>query len=203
MSKLVIGLLCLAVGALAAVVVGMSMEEEKADAGVPTTRWLNIPAVSFVARSGSSHNDFEDTIPEACPSFVSQLGTHGDMAERFGRVLSNGGSFIAPVALPHGATAATLSLFAKDKHDIDGSDIVAYLIRKRTQDGTGIDSGYSVLANASTGFTPGNNMKAFSDTTVSNGVIDNSRYTYWVEVVSCVASIALNAVSVRITYTTP
>jgi hypothetical protein len=196
-SKLVIGLLCMAIGALAATVVGMSMEEEKADAGAATTRFLNVPAASFVGRTQSTHNVAVGGT-NAC-GYVTLPEEHGEFPELSGRTEDMKGSYIAPVFLPQGATVTALSLFTRDNNS--NEDVFIYLARKKTQHNLGANQGYTLMANTKSAGGTGGNMRRFDDTSVSAAAIDNAQYAYSLEIVGC--NINIDPVAVRITYTTP
>jgi hypothetical protein len=181
------------------VLAGFSLVSSGPSSGGLTTQFLNIPAVSVVARYATSHNDGLVSGPtNACefPAFLP--GIHGDLAEFQGHTTAMRGSYIAPVFLPQAATVTALSLFTRDN---DATDLHAYLVRKKTQHGLGANSGYSVMANTQSSGAASGNMKQFTDSTVGGAMVDNSQYTYYVELVGC--GIDLFAVSVRIAYTTP
>jgi hypothetical protein len=174
---------------------GFSLVSSGPSSGGLTTQFLNIPAASLVGRISTTHNS-------ACGFFAQQNPQSGHFPEVAGVAVSVlTGSFVAPVYLPQGATVTALSLFARDKEFTE--DIHIFLIRKKTQDGTGANMGYATMATTKTNLTTaGGNMKVFVDNSVGAAVIDNRSFTYYVEFVSCNA-LDLNPVSMRITYTTP
>jgi hypothetical protein len=173
---------------------GLSLVSSGPSSGGLTTRFLNIPAVSFVGRIDTAHN----TETSVCGSFVSLSGNHGDLGDILGRGRVQG-SFIAPVFLPQGATVTALSLFASDLESATNQH--AYLVRKKTQDGVPVNGRYAVMAQASSSGNSGFTMRRFADETVSSATIDNSLFAYFVELVGCGGNQV--AVSARITYTTP
>jgi len=149
-----------------------------------TIHYLDLAAPSFVGHDSSAHNDGVATPPDACAAPVPlAIGAdnHGD--------LQNGkGSFIASADLPNGAKVTKLTLFANDN---DGDfDSTAYLIRKRIANGLSPSkSGYVVMAQASTSGAVLDTLRAFSDSSIQNAVVDTSKYQYSVELVNCATTV--------------
>jgi predicted glycosyltransferase len=88
------------------------------------------------------------------------------------------------VRLPQGATVSRLSVYGNDN---DGDiDIHAYLIRKLIVDGTTPkETGYTVMASASSSGAVNGVIREFDDTTINRPIVDNTRFMYYAELVVC------------------
>jgi len=149
-----------------------------------TIHRLNLAAPSFMGHDSSIHNDGDNTFPDACAAPVPLA--IGD--DNRGDLQNGKGSFIANADLPNGATVTKLTLFAND-NDTD-FDSTAYLVRKRITGGLSpAKSGYVVMAQASTNGAVNDTLRAFSDTSVQNAVVDTSKYQYSVELVNCATTV--------------
>jgi hypothetical protein len=141
---------------------------------------LNLPAVTFVGVVASAHNDGLAQPPDACPAPVPYQ--QGD--EHFGDLNNAKGSFVNFVRLPQGATVSRLSVYGNDN---DGDiDIHAYLIRKLIVDGTTPkETGYTVMASASSSGAVNGVIREFDDTTINRPVVDDTKFMYYAELVVC------------------
>jgi hypothetical protein len=135
----------------------------------------NYAAAAFTPVEDSTHNNAGSSV---CGSFVaSEKG-----AENKGDLNAKLGSFLAPVVLPDGATIERLAMFA---NDFSAEDAHLYLIRKQIENGLDPQfEGYEELATVTTDGAVNNVMREFS-VAVSDGVVDNSREYYFLELVVC------------------
>lgn len=149
-----------------------------------TVQFVNLAAPSFVGRDLSVHNDGNAVPPDACAAQVPL--TPGE--ENRGDLQNTTGSFFAFVRLQDAATVTGFSLFANDA-DMD-YDSAAYLIRKRITGGLSpAKGGYTVMAEAHTSGAVTDTLRKFSDSTIGGAVVDNSRFMYYVELVSCAKTV--------------
>ena len=153
-----------------------------------TAGTLTLPAPTMVQVAGSSHNS------SSCGSQVGpQAGSEGQ------GVIQNGdGSYLGAVNLPQGSTVTSLRLTA---HDFtDPGDVFAYLVRKSAKAQNSFTAKYDVLATIKSNGAV-DTARRFTTTAISDAVIDNTSYGYWVEMVNCDETIQPTAVQVG--YTTP
>jgi hypothetical protein len=157
-----------------------------------STYHLTLPVGSFVGHTITDRNSVGSP---ACSAVVTQQ--EGDVFR--GRLNNAQGGFVESVNVPTGATITGLSLFVRDADADPGIDAHAFLLRKRIADGLSPDTrGFGVMAHAvSSGGAA--EMRKFSDTTVANGLVDNAKYMYYVELDVCFATVEPYAV--QVTYT--
>ena len=156
-----------------------------------TTHAITIPVATFVQLPGSTHNG-----PAApfCGAQVAPVqGT-----ERNGALVGGAGSYLAPLSLPDQATITGLS-FALLDNDAS-TDAAAFVLRKNVSAGLTVFGNLVNVAHAQSSGASGL-VRQFSTGTVHDGLIDNSGYTYYVEVVNCGG--AIDPIGVQVTYTTP
>jgi len=97
----------------------------------------------------------------------------------------------APAYLPHGATIHQLSASVYDNDDeCDSPDIRVFLRRARFSDGTWYSMGLAQTSGASA------SVQQISDTSITNSLIDNVDFVYYVYVSMCDASHELMAVKI-------
>jgi hypothetical protein len=156
-----------------------------------TAGTLTIGAPTLVQLPSSSHNGGASP---ACGAHVDPVaGTEGQGVIQDGR-----GSYVGAVQLPQGATVTSLSVTAHD--NTDPGDVYAFLVRKSALKQSSFVGKYDVLADVhSSGFQ--DKARKFTTTSVSNALIDNASYAYWVELVNCDSTIQPTAV--QIGYSTP
>lgn len=143
-----------------------------------TIRYANITAPSFAGRESSFHND--GNVPDACAAQVPlAIGQ-----ENRGDLQNASGSFIASVQLPNGSTVTAFTLFANDADsEIDST---AYLMRKRIADNLSpAKSGILAMATAATAGAVIDTLRAFTDNTITQAIVDNAKYQYFVELINC------------------
>jgi hypothetical protein len=156
-----------------------------------TLQHVNIAAPAFVARDYSVHNHNGLSV---CGSFVAHNGEGG---ENGGDLDNGGGSYLAYLRLPQGATVRSFSLLANDFDN--ANDVHAYLIRKKIANNlTPKSLGYKAMASASSSGAVNDVMREFTDSSVTGSVIDNATYMYQIELVVCPVT---EPFAVRITYT--
>ena len=159
--------------------------------GRATLQHVNIAAPAFVPRDYSVHNRNGASV---CGSFVAHNGEGG---ENGGDLDNGGGSYLAYLRLPQGATVRSFSLFANDFDD--ANDVHAYLIRKKIANNLAPKTlGYKVMATASSSGAVNDVMREFTDPSVAGAAIDNATYMYQIELVVCPIT---EPFAVRITYT--
>lgn len=143
-----------------------------------TLQYVNLPAPTFVGVPKSVHNN--GNAPDACPAQVPLV--QGD--ENYGDLNAAKGSFLSFMRLPSGATVKSLSVFGNDFDSM--VDFHAYLVRKLIADGTTPkQTGYKVMATASSSGAVNDTIREFTDTTVTAASVDDSKYMYYVELVVC------------------
>lgn len=144
---------------------------------------INTSAAALTNLYSTEHNN---SVASVCPGYTTNGGYEGEERKgtAFGTYGYNRGSFVSPVYLPNGETPSIFKYYVSDNDATYNSH--AYLIRKAL---TGpVDAGYLVLADAhSTGAAA--QIRKFQDITVGGGVIDNFKYTYFVEQVNCNSTI--------------
>lgn len=151
--------------------------------GASVTR-VNIPATSFRGLAASPHNDGNPAEPDACAAQVPLQ----DGDEHYGDRNNSTGTFEEGVILPNGATVKSFSVYAND-NDAD-NDIHAYLIRKLIAGGTTPkESGYGVMAQVDGNGTANSVIRKFTDSDVSDAVVDTTKYMYFVELVICATTV--------------
>lgn len=152
-----------------------------------TAGYVNVDAATMKSIAASSHDN-------ACGSPAGQVG-----GEEFNGVLYQAsGSFLAAVDLPNGATMTSLRYVFHD--NTDPGDTHAYLLRKQQVSGINFTTGYLVLAEAHSSGGADLTRKV-TDTSVSNAIVNNESYSYFVEIVNCDTTI--EPLGVRVAYTTP
>lgn len=174
------------VAALVAAVAVFAMVGSSSLATGQVTNSFSISAATFASRNASTNDGAcGDPVP---PSTGEE--NRGSLSEATG-------SFLAPVHLPQGAVIERLSLYV---HDFtDPADAHAFLVRKKIADGIGYTSGYLVMGVAeSSGFE--DSERRFTDRSIKNGVVDNSSFAYFVELVNCDSTI--QPIAVEVVYTT-
>ena len=110
------------------------------------------------------------------------------------------GSFIGDLQLPQGASVRQFRLSARD-NDTD-NEIYAYLLRKRMAPKAGVDGfgGYQVLASVhSGGFSM--LLRRFTTSSVTNGLVNDSNFSYFAEIVNCVDT--TDPIGVQIVWSKP
>jgi hypothetical protein len=153
-----------------------------------TAGTLTIGAPTMVQVAGSSHNS------SSCGSKVGPLA-----GEEGQGVIQNGdGSYLGAVNLAQGSTVTSLRLTAHD--NTDPGDVFAYLVRKSAKAQAGFTGKYDVMATIKSNGAV-DSARRFTTTAISNAVIDNPSYGYWVELVNCDSTI--QPTSVQVEYTSP
>ena len=84
---------------------------------------------------------------------------------------------VAGVRLPDGATVSSIFFYLRDA---SAGDVTISLRRKRIDD----ESVSSAMGTVTTSGT-GAGVRIFSDVSITNGVVDNSSYTYYVSTDTC------------------
>lgn len=137
---------------------------------------VTVAAPTFVPVEESTNNNGGASV---CADFVaSQPG-----AENRGDLNAKLGSFLAGVALPDGVKIRRLTMYANDFSDQDSHVL---LVRKLLEDGLDPQfDGYEVIAQASTAGAENGVMRAFSDSSIEGDVVENDRYSYFLELVNC------------------
>lgn len=154
-----------------------------------TVGTLTIAAPSMVPVRASTHTP-------ACGSAVTPTGG----AEFQGVLLDAAGSFLSPVNLPQNATVTGISVSA---HDFtDPGDVHLFLVRKFAGVQANFTDKYAVMASvASSGFD--DSQRKFTTHHITNAVIDNSKFSYFVELVNCDSTIQPVAVQIGFTTAAP
>jgi hypothetical protein len=154
-----------------------------------TTRSVTIAAPAFATREYSDHNKLGTSV---CGTFAA----HNGEGVNTGDLDNAEGSYIAAVSLPAGARVKSFSVYVNDN---DGAaDTHAYLIRKRMRATVNPKfAGFMEMAHAKSSGAVNNILRGFTDSTVAGATIDNSQYTYYVELVVCAIT---EPFGVRITY---
>lgn len=173
---------------LAGVIAWMLWPAAASGAGVVR---INLAATSFRGLAASPHNDGLAGEPDACATQVALQ----DGDEHFGDRNNSTGTFEDGVVLPNGATVKSFSVYAND-NDAD-QDIHAYLIRKLIANGTTPkEGGYSVMAQADGNGAANSVVRKFSAPTVTDPLVDNTKYVYYVELVICANTVEPFAVQI-------
>lgn len=152
--------LCL-VGSVVAAQGGSPPPVAAAEYGSPR----NLGFTDFTPQSPGSESCLYDGPSEAAGGFIA-----GD---------SPGGvcCLVAPVYLPQGATVTSVFFYVRDQ---SGDDLTLSLRRKR------LDSLASSSAlGTATSSGSGAGVRIFSDVTITNGVVDNDHYSYFVSTDNC------------------
>jgi hypothetical protein len=153
--------------------------------GASATTLLNFAAVGFTPLNYSTNNN---NATPACGAYVPQKNHTADTADvngEFRGQLDNArGSFIHDVVLPQGATVQSFALFANDA-DAD-NDVFAFLIRRQIAPNPfPKNSGYIVMATVHSFGTLLDQVRRFATTNIVGGLVDNTRFMYFIEIVNC------------------
>lgn len=151
--------------------------------GGGNVRWLTVAAPAFEKMGYSGHNDAAD---HACGVYTapkSPLVGPSENGENQGDLENGRGSYLHSVHLPQGAQVRRLNLFVNDN---DSDDAHLYLVRKRIQGGLSpAKSLYKVLSHVESAGAVNDVMRRFTDSTINEPVIDNQRFSYFLEMVVC------------------
>ncbi|MEO7794075.1 MAG: hypothetical protein ABIV06_04820 [Thermoanaerobaculia bacterium] len=139
-------------------------ETQAAPEGGFVSPW-NLGYSDFVPQSGGSDDCHYDTPSQGNGGFVA--------ADSPGGVCC----LVAGVRLPDGATVTALILYLRDN---SADDVTISLRRKRIDD----ESTSTAMASATTSGT-GTGVRIFSDVSISEAVVDNRNYTYFVSTDTC------------------
>ena len=137
-------------------------------------------------------------------AFFLENSSACDRAMIGGNIYTTGGSpatvayFTAPVYLPHGATVTSVTFYVVD-NDATYNTQNGQLWRNDASTFTS----YGNSSNMATTAAPGNsaNIQASTTSTITNPVIDNQNYTYWLRWGTQQANSNLRLAKVVITYT--
>lgn len=119
----------------------------------------------FVAQSSGSDDCYYDVPSEANGGFVS--------ADSPGGVCC----LVAGVHLPDGATVSSIFFYLRDA---SADDVTVSLRRKRIDD----ESTATAMGSVTTSGT-GSGVRLFSDVSITQGLVDNRDYTYFVSTDTC------------------
>lgn len=173
------------------VVGGMAFVLAQGSASGVTTGTFTIGAPTLIQVASSTHNGSLN------PVCGSQIGATA--GSEFNGVLENGaGSYIGGVHVPQGATITALGLTAQDF--TSPADVHVFLVRKSALAQANFTGKYSVVASVSSSGAV-DQARLFSSSTITNPVVDNSEFAYYVEMVNCDETI--QPIAIQITYTTP
>jgi len=177
-------------GAIAAGLVAWLLLAQGAATGA-TAGTLSIAAPALVAETSSTHNG--GATPVCGSSIPSQTGH-----EFNGTLQDAAGSLIGAVTLPQDATVTKFSATAHD--NTEPGDVYAFLVRKSALKQNAFTGKYAVMASVhSTGSV--DQARKFATAAITNAVIDNTSYAYFVEVVNCDSTI--QPIALQVSYSTP
>jgi hypothetical protein len=144
--------------------------------------------------TGFAHHDTSSTHDGVCAAPYAG----SDAQENLGTMYGNG-AYFGSVNLPQGARITAFRLTAGD-NDTD-IDVYAYLNRKRlapaANPGTPFGA-YKTLASVKSSGATGT-LRRFSTTSVTNRVVDNAKFAYFVEVVAC--GDAVDLIGIQVSWT--
>jgi hypothetical protein len=182
-SRLSIGLTVFLASGLVWALLGRS---PASGAGV---HYINLVAPSFMGHDNSVHNEGMSV----CLGGANVPLVIGD--ENRGDLQNATGSFIQYVVLPQGAVVRSFRLYANDA-DMD-FDSYAYLVRKQiTQNLSPAKAGYRVMASVKTSGAVNDTLRRFLTNTIKSATVDNTRFMYYVELVSCAKTVEPFAVQI-------
>jgi len=158
-----------------------------------TVGYANIEAPTMTGQALSDHNN---NTTQACGTFVAL----NDQGEQSGDLVNSTGSYLGSVQLPQGATVTDFNLFANDG-DLD-TDVHAFLLRKHIVAGLQSPSanGLATMADAHSSGSVVSVLRRFHDHTIHQPIVDNSQYSYFVELVDCGIP---EPFAMQVVYTTP
>ena len=143
----------------------------------------SFPAAAFVPVTSSTNNRTGQSV---CGTFVARQNMDPGLlnSENRGDLNAIKGSNLLGLNLPQGARLESLTLFAND-NDAD-TDAHLLLVRKLLKAGLSPQfNGYRVLAQTKSSGAVLNTMRKFTDPRVTKPVIDNRRFSYYLELVVC------------------
>jgi hypothetical protein len=151
--------------------------------------YINLVAPSFMGHDNSVHNGITSNV---CNNAQVPL-VIGD--ENRGDLQNGTGSFIQYVILPQAAVVKSFRLYAND-NDTD-FDSYAFLVRKQiTQNLSPAKGGYRVMASVKTSGAVNDTLRRFLTNTIKSAMVDNTRFMYYVELVSCAKTVEPFAVQI-------
>lgn len=155
-------------------------------AGAQTPLKINAAVAAFPSHYTTEHNNY--STGSICGSWVNNGGYDGEESRgtAYGPAAVNRGSLVSVLFPPNGAQVSAFRYFVADNHATQNSH--AYLVRKAFAAGQLPTAGYLVMAQANSSGANAN-IRKFEDTTIQGAIIDTAKYTYFVEVVNCDASI--------------
>jgi len=146
----------------------------------PGTKVVTLSAPAFSPRDYSTHNNGDPVCENGGDPAAVESETGGEVR---GDIDNGAGSFFHTVLLPQATKVTKLRLVVNDNAD---TDVWAYLIRRKIENGTANTDGYQVMGRAVSSGAVAATLRAFSDTTIKHGLmIDNRRFVYFVELVHC------------------
>jgi hypothetical protein len=152
---------------------------------------ITIAAPTFVPAAETTHNNMGDSV---CAAFQASQ----PVSENKGDLNAVKGSFLARLPIPDGSKIHDLTLFANDNDGDDGTHV--FLVRKLLKPGLSPQfNGYEVMAQTQSKGAVLNTMRRFTDSTVKDPVIDQSRFDYYLEMVNC-ATVEPFAVQIGFTH---
>jgi hypothetical protein len=183
-------LLMIAATAGALALAGWAVASNTVAAGA-TTHAITVPVATFVQLPSSTHNS---PATQFCGSQVAPI----QGVENNGTLTGGAGSYLAALSLPDGATVTGLTFALRD-NDVD-INAAAYLNRKNISAGLMFLGAFVNMAQVQSSGAS-DPVRQFSTTTINQGLVNNSKFTYFLEVVNCGDTV--EPIGVRVTYTTP
>lgn len=139
-----------------------------------TTGTLSLDVATF------AHHDSQTTHDDICGApYV------GNDAFEYRGTMNGAGGYLGSVNLGQGSTITAFRLVVRD-NDVD-IDVYAYLVRKRmAPSAVPVDGfqGYKTLASVKSSGAS-SNLRRFATAAIANARVDNAKYAYFVELVSC------------------